>query len=256
MFFMSIISISLNNTILQEIDKIQQNHGYSSRSEVIRAGVRVLISENRDTEKLSGNINDRLNFSIWFYYTRHLCKINNKVLKKPVNRFIASCSKKGTLEWWNSGIMEEWVKEDFQHSIIPVRLQLLITYLLKIIAWLRVYFGKNDYAAFCSFSWKRSLIERQSRFGYPHGFQNIILHGWCDDPTRWWWIFCQRSSLKEYSGQRREVLFESVWAPWKIAIFVLKIASISSQTMIINSAVAAFSSTNRNPHATNQILFP
>ncbi len=60
MLFMTIISISLNNTILQEIDKIQQNHGYSSRSEVIRAGVRVLISENKDTEKLSGNINSIL----------------------------------------------------------------------------------------------------------------------------------------------------------------------------------------------------
>jgi CopG family nickel-responsive transcriptional regulator len=57
---MTIISISLNDTILEEIDKIQQEQGFSSRSEVIRAGVRVLISENKYTENLSGKINSTL----------------------------------------------------------------------------------------------------------------------------------------------------------------------------------------------------
>ena len=57
---MTIISVSLNDTILQEIDRIQQEHGYSGRSEVIRAGTRLLISEYKDTEKLSGKINSIL----------------------------------------------------------------------------------------------------------------------------------------------------------------------------------------------------
>jgi len=57
---MTIISISLNENILKDIEKIQNEHGYSGRSEVIRAGVRLLISESKDTEKLFGEINSIL----------------------------------------------------------------------------------------------------------------------------------------------------------------------------------------------------
>jgi CopG family nickel-responsive transcriptional regulator len=57
---MTIISISLNENILKDIEKIQNEHGYSGRSEVIRAGVRLLISESKDTEKLSGELNSIL----------------------------------------------------------------------------------------------------------------------------------------------------------------------------------------------------
>ena len=57
---MTIISISLNENILKDIEKIQNDYGYSGRSEVIRAGVRLLISESKDTEKLYGEINSIL----------------------------------------------------------------------------------------------------------------------------------------------------------------------------------------------------
>jgi CopG family nickel-responsive transcriptional regulator len=57
---MVIVSISLNYKILEEIDRIQNEYGYSGRSEVIRSGVRLLIAENRDKEKLSGIINSVL----------------------------------------------------------------------------------------------------------------------------------------------------------------------------------------------------
>ncbi len=57
---MSIISISLNDNILKDIEKIQSNQGYSGRSEVIRAGVRLLISESKDIEKIFGEINSIL----------------------------------------------------------------------------------------------------------------------------------------------------------------------------------------------------
>jgi len=57
---MTIISVSLNENILRDIEKIQSDYGYSGRSEVIRAGVRLLISESKDTEKLSGEINSIL----------------------------------------------------------------------------------------------------------------------------------------------------------------------------------------------------
>jgi len=57
---MTIISISLNENILKDIEKIQNEHGYSGRSEVIRASVRLLISESKDTERLFGEINSIL----------------------------------------------------------------------------------------------------------------------------------------------------------------------------------------------------
>jgi len=57
---MAIISVSLNDTILKDIETIQNQYGYSGRSEVIRAAVRLLISESKDTEKLIGEINSIL----------------------------------------------------------------------------------------------------------------------------------------------------------------------------------------------------
>jgi CopG family transcriptional regulator, nickel-responsive regulator len=57
---MTIISVSLNDVILKEIQKIQKEQGYSGRSEVIRAGIRNLISESKETDKLTGDINSIL----------------------------------------------------------------------------------------------------------------------------------------------------------------------------------------------------
>lgn len=57
---MVIVSISLNDKILKEVDRIQTEQGYSGRSEVMRAGARLLISEARDSEKLTGDINSIL----------------------------------------------------------------------------------------------------------------------------------------------------------------------------------------------------
>ena len=57
---MAIVSISLNDTILKEIDRIQNALGYSGRSEVIRAGARLLISESKEKERLTGKINSTL----------------------------------------------------------------------------------------------------------------------------------------------------------------------------------------------------
>ena len=57
---MAIVSISLNDTVLKEIDRIQNTFGYSGRSEVIRAGVRLLILESNERDKLTGKINSIL----------------------------------------------------------------------------------------------------------------------------------------------------------------------------------------------------
>lgn len=53
---MPIVSISLNNEILSEVDRIQKSMGFSGRSEIIRAGIRNLISEEKQISTLTGLI--------------------------------------------------------------------------------------------------------------------------------------------------------------------------------------------------------
>lgn len=51
---MAIVSISLNKEILEEIDKLKSLLGFSGRSEIIRAGVRNLLAEEKEKQDLIG----------------------------------------------------------------------------------------------------------------------------------------------------------------------------------------------------------
>jgi CopG family nickel-responsive transcriptional regulator len=51
---MPIVSISLNKRILKEIDAIQDEMGFSGRSETIRAAIRMLMADKRENEDLVG----------------------------------------------------------------------------------------------------------------------------------------------------------------------------------------------------------
>ena len=53
---MTIVSISLNKDIIAEMDKIQKLLGFSGRSELIRAGIRSLLSEERKRNSITGSI--------------------------------------------------------------------------------------------------------------------------------------------------------------------------------------------------------
>ncbi|MGB9937123.1 MAG: CopG family ribbon-helix-helix protein [Methanobacterium sp.] len=57
---MPIISVSLNEKLLEEIDKLKDEIGFSGRSDVIRASARMLIADNREKEDLNGDINSIL----------------------------------------------------------------------------------------------------------------------------------------------------------------------------------------------------
>jgi len=54
---MPIVSISLTEEILKEIDNLQKTLGFSGRSDAIRAGIRSFVSEEKQKENLSGNVN-------------------------------------------------------------------------------------------------------------------------------------------------------------------------------------------------------
>ncbi len=51
---MVIISMSLNEAMLQEVDRVRKEMGFSGRSEVIRAGLRILLAENKEKEEWTG----------------------------------------------------------------------------------------------------------------------------------------------------------------------------------------------------------
>jgi CopG family transcriptional regulator, nickel-responsive regulator len=51
---LTIVSISLNGEILGELDKLQSALGFSGRSEIIRAGIRNLLAEERERQDLTG----------------------------------------------------------------------------------------------------------------------------------------------------------------------------------------------------------
>jgi CopG family transcriptional regulator, nickel-responsive regulator len=53
---LTIVSISLNDDILTEVDKLQKALGFSGRSEIVRAGIRNLLAEEKDRQDLSGHL--------------------------------------------------------------------------------------------------------------------------------------------------------------------------------------------------------
>lgn len=53
---MPIISMSMDEKTLADLDRLQMQLGFAGRSEAMRAGVKKLISENRDIDRLSGKI--------------------------------------------------------------------------------------------------------------------------------------------------------------------------------------------------------
>jgi CopG family nickel-responsive transcriptional regulator len=52
---MTIISLSLNDAMLQELDSVQKAMGFSGRSEAIRAAIRMLLGEFKE-ESLTGKV--------------------------------------------------------------------------------------------------------------------------------------------------------------------------------------------------------
>jgi CopG family transcriptional regulator, nickel-responsive regulator len=53
---LTIVSVSLNHDILTEVDKLQKALGFSGRSEIVRAGIRNLLAEEKDRQNLSGSL--------------------------------------------------------------------------------------------------------------------------------------------------------------------------------------------------------
>lgn len=53
---MGIVSVSLGEEIVQEMERLQRELGLSGRSELVRAGIRMLSTDILEKGKLSGNV--------------------------------------------------------------------------------------------------------------------------------------------------------------------------------------------------------
>ena len=54
------MSVSLNEDIMNEMDKLQKTLGFSGRSEIVRAGIRNMLSEEKQRNDLTGLLHSLL----------------------------------------------------------------------------------------------------------------------------------------------------------------------------------------------------
>jgi len=54
---MTIVSLSFPETMISEMDQIQKSGGFTGRSELVRAAIRLLIEDSREKNNLSGHMN-------------------------------------------------------------------------------------------------------------------------------------------------------------------------------------------------------
>lgn len=53
---MPIVSISVSDELLTELDRLQKSMGFAGRSEAIRAGIRSFVSEEKQKDAISGDL--------------------------------------------------------------------------------------------------------------------------------------------------------------------------------------------------------
>jgi CopG family nickel-responsive transcriptional regulator len=53
---MSVVSVSLNDTLLEDIDEFMDEQGFSGRSEVMRTALRALLRDRKDIAELEGMV--------------------------------------------------------------------------------------------------------------------------------------------------------------------------------------------------------
>jgi CopG family transcriptional regulator, nickel-responsive regulator len=54
---MVIVSISLNKEMIKELDRLQKAMGFTGRSEIIRAGIRTFVQEEKQKQDMTGKRN-------------------------------------------------------------------------------------------------------------------------------------------------------------------------------------------------------
>ncbi len=53
---MPIVSLSLPESMLKDMDELEKSFGFTGRSELVRAAIRMMLDENRERSGLSGDV--------------------------------------------------------------------------------------------------------------------------------------------------------------------------------------------------------
>jgi CopG family nickel-responsive transcriptional regulator len=53
---MPVVSLSFPDTMIKEMDELQRTLGFTGRSELVRASIRLLIQDVRENDSLTGNV--------------------------------------------------------------------------------------------------------------------------------------------------------------------------------------------------------
>jgi CopG family transcriptional regulator, nickel-responsive regulator len=53
---MTIVSLSLPDQMIKEVDQIQESGGFAGRSELLRAAIRLLIEDSKEKNSLNGRV--------------------------------------------------------------------------------------------------------------------------------------------------------------------------------------------------------
>jgi len=75
---MTIVSISLNDKILKELDSMCTKRGYSGRSEIIRTAIRDMVTNQKEIEEMNGNVDGVLIISNKEKYNEDVSRIRHK----------------------------------------------------------------------------------------------------------------------------------------------------------------------------------
>jgi CopG family nickel-responsive transcriptional regulator len=57
---MPVVSLSFPDQLIQAMDEVQKSRGFSGRSELVRAALRLMLEEDREKASLSGMVNGLL----------------------------------------------------------------------------------------------------------------------------------------------------------------------------------------------------
>ena len=57
---MTVVSLSFPESMLKEMDEIQKNSGFTGRSELVRAAIRMLLEDSREKATAAGDMNGLL----------------------------------------------------------------------------------------------------------------------------------------------------------------------------------------------------
>lgn len=53
---MPVVSLSIPETMLKEMDDLEKSYGFTGRSELVRAAIRLMVNEDRERSSVSGEI--------------------------------------------------------------------------------------------------------------------------------------------------------------------------------------------------------